>query len=46
MKNDKACEYCMYRQVPSSFQPCLGCKNNMDSLKEKAKEKEQRNKGR
>lgn len=43
MKNDMACEYCMYRQIPTHFAPCLGCKNNMDSLKDKKKED---NKGR
>ena len=43
MKNDINCEYCMYRQIPSQFHPCLGCKNNMDILKDKKKEE---NKGR
>ena len=45
MKNDIKCEYCMYRQVPSYFSPCLGCKNNMDALKENSGRKKQ-NKGR
>ena len=35
MKNDLECNKCMYKHVPSSFTPCLGCKNNMDYLKER-----------
>lgn len=34
MKNDIFCERCMYKQIPSHFSPCLGCKGNMDILKE------------
>lgn len=31
MKNEIECAGCMYKQVPSHFVPCLGCKNNMSS---------------
>ena len=33
MKDDRVCEYCTYKNVPTSFSPCLGCKEgNKDNL--------------
>ncbi len=32
MKDDRLCEYCTYKNVPTYFSPCLGCPGNMDKL--------------
>ena len=36
MKDDRVCEYCTYKNVPTHFHPCLGCKEgNKDNLVKK-----------
>lgn len=36
MKDDRVCEYCTYKHVPTAFSPCLGCKaGNMNHLVKK-----------
>lgn len=39
MKDDRICEYCTYKNVPTRFSPCLGCPGNMDHLIQERKEK-------
>lgn len=39
MKDDRRCEYCTYKNVPTRFSPCLGCAGNMDHLIQERKEK-------
>ena len=40
MKDDRVCEYCTYKNVPTHFSPCLGCKEgrNKDNLDKKKDE--------
>lgn len=40
MKDDRICEYCTYKNVPTQFSPCLGCAGNMDHLIKKKDEEE------
>lgn len=35
MKDDRVCEHCTYKNVPTRFSPCLGCSGNMDHLIQK-----------
>lgn len=43
MKDDRVCEYCTYKNVPTRFSPCLGCPGNMDHLIQKKDEEESEN---
>lgn len=38
LKDDRICEYCTYKNVPTKFSPCLGCAGNMDHLIQERKE--------
>lgn len=41
IKNDEICEYCTYKNIPTSFSPCLGCRDgNMDRLAKQSIDKE------
>ena len=42
MKDDRVCEYCTYKNGPTHFHPCLGCKegNKNNLVKKKDEEGE------